>query len=120
MGKHGDGDKTARDGGRRGALGWLLLGAGLGSLTTYLLNPDRGRRRQALLRNQVVHAGAMVRTQAPQKLRHAQNRLQGVQHELSSALGKSGDTGAASDEGPTSPEWEIAHNDDGSLTGPSY
>ena len=61
-----------------------------------------------------------VEAQAPQKLRHAQNRLQGVQHELSSALGKSGEAGGTSDEGPTSPEWEIAHNDDGSLTGPSY
>jgi hypothetical protein len=112
---------AAGDDGGRAHLGWLLLGAGLGSLTTYLLDPDRGRRRQALLRDQVVHAGAVVRTQAPQKLRHAQNRLQGIQHELGGALGKS-KAGASDgeDEGPTSPEWEIAHNDDGSLTGPSY
>src|SRR5436305_1451963 len=63
-------------------LGWLLLGTGLGALATYMLDPDRGRRRQALLRDQVVHARTVVGREVPKRVRHVQNRLQGVQHEL--------------------------------------
>ncbi|HMA36285.1 MAG TPA: hypothetical protein VKY74_17645 [Chloroflexia bacterium] len=104
-----------------GNLGWLLLGAGLGSLTTYLLDPDRGRRRQALIRDQVVHARTVVQDQVPKKIRHAQNRLHGVQHELGAALHKTkGEAEAGTDAAAESPQWEIAHNDNGSLTGPTY
>ncbi len=99
-------------------LGWLLIGAGLGSLTTYIMDPDRGRRRQALVRDRVVHAGAVVQHEVPKKIQHAQNRLQGVQHNLG-LVRDGGGASEGSDSEPTSPEWEIAHNDEGSITGPT-
>src|SRR5215203_5435823 len=71
-----------------GNLGWLLVGAGLGALVTYLMDPDRGRRRQAMLRDQVVHARHVVAHAVPKKMRHAQNRLQGMQHEIGGVLHK--------------------------------
>ena len=95
-------------------LGWLLVGAGLGALTTYMLDPDRGRRRQALVRDQMVHASKVVQREVPKKIRYAQDRLQGLQHELGLA-GEGGPDGAGED----SPDWESEHNDDGSLTIPT-
>jgi len=41
---------------------WSVLGAlGIGAALMYFLDPDRGRRRRALLRDQVVHAGRRLR-----------------------------------------------------------
>src|SRR5438067_7960491 len=97
-----------------GNLGWLLLGAGLGALSAYMLDPDRGRRRQALVRDQVVHASRVVQREVPKKNRYAQDRIQGMQHEL----GLAGETGA-NGPGDESPQWEREHNDDGSLTAPT-
>ncbi len=108
---------------RRGDFGWLLLGIGLGSLVTYLMDPDRGRRRQAILRDSVVQAGSRVQTEVPKLLHEVQSKIQTVPQGVGVALkGGKGDSAPAgeSEDGPTSPEWEIAHNDDGSLTGPSY
>ena len=76
-------------------LRWLLLGTGLGALTTYMLDPDRGRRRQALVRDRVVHARTVVRREVPKRVRHVQNRLQGVQHDLGLHNGDA--SGAADD-----------------------
>ncbi|HUS14657.1 MAG TPA: YtxH domain-containing protein [Chloroflexia bacterium] len=111
MGKEND-SRTA------GKLGWLLVGAGLGALTSYLMDPDRGRRRQAMLRDHVVHAGEVVQQEVPKKIQAAQQKLQEVQQGVGSRLG--GKSAEETEADPTSPEWEIAHNDDGSLTGPSY
>lgn len=83
-------------------LGWMLLGAGVGALVTYMMDPDRGRRRQAVLRDQVAHAGAVVRHEVPQALRQATHRLN-----------------RAADTDPESPDWESEHNDDGALTVPT-
>lgn len=102
-------------------LGWLLVGAGLGSLTTYLLDPDRGRRRQALVRDQVVHARTVVSKEVPKQIRHAQNRLQGARHDFSAPFTQdsgSGTPGTAPADAE-SPEWESKNNDDGSLTVPT-
>ena len=104
-----------------GNLGWLLVGAGLGSLTTYMLDPDRGRRRQALVRDQVGHAQTVVRKEVPKQIRHAQNRIQGARHDFSAPFTQdsgSGTPGTASAD-TESPEWEDKHNDDGSLTVPT-
>jgi hypothetical protein len=102
-------------------LGWLLVGAGLASLTTYMLDPDRGRRRQALMRDQVVHARTVVSKEVPKQIRHAQNRIQGARHEFSAPFTQDSTTstpGAAAAD-TESPEWESKHNDDGSLTVPT-
>ncbi len=113
----------AKEASRRGDLGWLLLGIGLGSLVTYLMDPDRGRRRQAILRDSVVQASSRVQAEVPKMLHEVQSKIQTVPQDLSAVLNKGKTAGPAADltdEGPTSPEWEIAHNDDGSLTGPTY
>ncbi len=66
------------------ALG-MLLGAGL----MYLLDPSRGRRRRALIRDQVVHGaheledlGGGVASRA----RHLRNRARGALHETRARL----------------------------------
>lgn len=42
--------------------GWgMLSGLGIGAAIMYFLDPDRGRRRRALVRDQVVHAGRRLR-----------------------------------------------------------
>ncbi len=95
-------------------LGWLALGAALGAGLTYLFDPDRGRRRQALLRDQAVHVSHVVAREVPRKLNYAQGVIQGVQHNL----GLPG-SGAAAGGSEQSPQWETAHNDDGALTAPT-
>jgi hypothetical protein len=102
-------------------LGWMLVGAGLGSLTTYRLDPDRGRRRQALVRDQMVHARTVVSKEVPKQIRHAQNRIQGARHEFSAPFTQDSDTGTPGTAGANaeSPEWESKNNDDGSLTAPT-
>lgn len=64
--------------------GQFLLGMLVGAAIMYLLDPDRGRRRRALLRDQVVHgtneleeAGHMLGSRA----RHLRNRARGVMAE---------------------------------------
>ena len=84
--------------------GWLLLGAGLGALTAYLLDPDRGRRRQARVRDQVVQATKVVQHEVPKRIRETLNRA-----------GSASDTG----DGAESPHWEEQNNDAGSLTLPT-
>jgi gas vesicle protein len=38
----------------------LLIGAALGGTAMYLFDPDRGRRRRALIRDQAIHIGKTV------------------------------------------------------------
>src|SRR5262249_3287418 len=87
-------------------LGWLLLGVGLGALVAYMLDPDRGRRRQALVRDQVVHATKVVQREVPKRIRYTQGQLQGVRHDL--GLDQSGKDGPAPDD-VDSPGWEEQH-----------
>lgn len=63
------------------ALG-LVLGAGV----VYLLDPDRGRRRRALLRDQLVHAGHGLEEAARSGTRHVRNRAVGLAHEIRAGL----------------------------------
>jgi hypothetical protein len=55
----------------------MLLGAGL----MYLLDPDRGRRRRALIRDQVVHGAHEIddlRGEFASRARHLRNRARGA------------------------------------------
>jgi len=95
-------------------LAWLLLGVGLGALTAYMLDPDRGQRRQALVRDQVVQATKAVQREVPKSIRYTQDRLQDIQSQLGRSTSESD-----ADGGSESPNWEEQNNDGGSLTMPT-
>lgn len=58
-------------------LSWLAA-AGLGAGLMYLFDPDRGNRRRALIRDQVVHIGHKAGDFAGKTGRDLQNRSQGL------------------------------------------
>lgn len=62
--------------------GAVALGAGL----MYVLDPKAGRRRRALLRDQMVHVGHEVSDTAEAKSRYAKDKAQGAVAEARSAL----------------------------------
>ncbi|MFB3813109.1 MAG: SRPBCC family protein [Terriglobales bacterium] len=65
-----------------GFISGLALGGGL----MYLLDPGRGNRRRALLRDKVVHASHVLRCAADKSMRDLGHRTQGVVAELRSAV----------------------------------
>lgn len=67
----------------------FLLGLAVGAAAMYLLDPDRGRRRRALLRDQFVHGAHEaedLRDTAASSARHLRNRARGVVAETRSRL----------------------------------
>jgi osmotically-inducible protein OsmY len=64
----------------------LILGMALGAGLTYLLDPDRGTRRRALLRDRLVHAGHELEEATRSNVRHARNRARGLAHEAKAGL----------------------------------
>lgn len=58
---------------------WALYGAIAGSLTTFFLDPVRGRRRRALVRDQGIHLRKVSTRLANQKITHLRNMWQGFQ-----------------------------------------
>jgi osmotically-inducible protein OsmY len=59
--------------------GWLLLsGAALGAGVMYMFDPDRGNRRRALCRDQLVSAGNRTGLYAGKLSRDLRNRAQGL------------------------------------------
>ena len=69
--------------------GSFLLGALLGAGTMYLLDPDRGRRRRALIRDQVAHGVHQLEgigEAAGGRARDLRNRAAGAVHETRARL----------------------------------
>jgi len=64
----------------------VLLGAALGAGFMYLLDPDGGRRRRALLRDQIVSAGHKTSDAVGATSRDVTNRARGVVAELRGRL----------------------------------
>jgi uncharacterized membrane protein len=62
--------------------GQLLTGMALGAGAMYLLDPDRGTRRRALLRDKGVHAGHKLGDGLAATARDARNRTRGAAAEL--------------------------------------
>ncbi|MEX2570010.1 MAG: BON domain-containing protein [Gemmatimonadota bacterium] len=59
----------------------LLIGMALGAGFMYLLDPDRGRRRRSLLRDQIVHGGHELEDLSAgvtARGRHLRNRFRGA------------------------------------------
>lgn len=69
----------------------LLVGAGAGAGLMYLLDPDQGNRRRALVRDQLVHAGHLTGDAVDTTSRDVRNRARGVVAELRSRLSPEGD-----------------------------
>jgi hypothetical protein len=63
-----------------------LVTFGLGALTMYLLDPEHGRRRRALIRDQFVHARSVVRKRATGAARELSNRAYGAAMEARRAI----------------------------------
>lgn len=67
----------------------FLMGLAVGAALMYLLDPDRGRRRRALLRDQFVHGAHEaddLRDSAASSARHLRNRARGVVAETRSRM----------------------------------
>lgn len=71
---------------RRGHLGDVVIAAGLGALAMYLLDPQQGRRRKALARDQAVHAARKTGELADMSLRDLAHRASGLVAELRAAV----------------------------------
>lgn len=78
--------------------GWatLLCGVAAGAALMYFLDPDRGRRRRALLRDKAVGLSNDLGEAATGTARDLRNRAQGLVAETGSALGVTGKGGEQS------------------------
>lgn len=63
-------------------LGSLLVGLGLGAGVMYLMDPERGVRRRAMLRAQALHYRLHGTDVVSKRSRHLRNRAKGVLAEL--------------------------------------
>lgn len=63
-----------------------LFWLGLGAAAMYYLDPDQGRRRRALARDQLTHARRVIRERTSKKARDLRNRAQGLAAEARSAV----------------------------------
>lgn len=71
--------------------GMSLLGAaGLGAGLMYLFDPDRGKRRRALVRNEAVHISRITANAAGKTRRDVRNHLHGAFAEVESLFLKNG------------------------------
>jgi uncharacterized membrane protein len=62
----------------------LVSGIGLGAALMYVLDPDKGRRRRALFRDQLVHAANILPDAIDATARDLSNRTRGLVAEVSS------------------------------------
>ncbi|HEV8593713.1 MAG TPA: hypothetical protein VGQ55_16530 [Pyrinomonadaceae bacterium] len=64
----------------------ILGGIGIGAAIMYLLDPDRGNRRRALLRDKAVSLNTTAQKAIAGKVEDVGNRATGLLHETKSAL----------------------------------
>lgn len=65
---------------------WILGGFALGILTMYLMDPNQGNRRRALIRDKVYSAAVTTRKALESQSRDLANRAKGLRAEASSAV----------------------------------
>ncbi len=58
--------------------GWTVVGVAVGAKLMYLFDPDRGRRRRALLRDRLVRLSHMSRHELQLEVRDLANRTRGL------------------------------------------
>ena len=66
----------------------LLSGVGIGVALMYVLDPERGKRRRALIRDKAIGLKNDLSDMAEKKAVDMKNRAQGMLHEAKSALSK--------------------------------
>ena len=69
-----------------GLVAGVALGLCLGAVAMYYLDPDRGRRRRALVRDQAVHLTHETEHLLNRKARHYRNRANGIVAEARGAV----------------------------------
>ena len=74
---------------------WILGGLALGALTMFLMDPDRGRRRRALVRDKMYSAKVRTRKRIDATSRDLANRAKGLRAEARQILS----TGDGQDDG---------------------
>jgi hypothetical protein len=62
------------------------IGAGVGALAMFVLDPDNGRRRRALARDKLTHYGNEARDAVEGTARDLRNRAQGLAAEARGAV----------------------------------
>ena len=60
----------------------FLLGVAVGALAVFMMDPQSGRRRRAIVRDKLVHAGHVSRDYVENTSRDLRNRAQGVVAQL--------------------------------------
>lgn len=63
-----------------------MMSLGLGAGAMYLLDPQQGKRRRALVRDQLVHLGNVATSRAGKAARDLGNRTRGLSHEVAARL----------------------------------
>ena len=66
----------------------LLSGVGIGVALMYVLDPERGKRRRAMIRDKAIGLKNDLSDMAEKKAVDMKNRAQGMLHEAKSALTK--------------------------------
>jgi gas vesicle protein len=66
----------------------FLLGVAVGALAMLMMDPQQGRRRRALVRDKLVHAGHVGRDYIENKSRDLKNRAQGVVADIRSGAAR--------------------------------
>ena len=66
----------------------LISGVGIGVALMYVFDPERGKRRRALIRDKAIGLKNDLSDMAEKKAVDMKNRAQGMMHEAKSALSK--------------------------------
>lgn len=64
----------------------ILGGIGLGAALMYLLDPDRGNRRRALIRDKMVRLNRQTQEAVSGRAKDLSNRAKGMLHEAKSVF----------------------------------
>lgn len=68
----------------------MLMGLAVGAVGMYFFDPQQGKRRRALARDQWTHLKTQTPKQMEKKMRHLQNQAKGLMHEFEGGLGEIG------------------------------
>jgi len=59
-------------------MAWIIAGAALGAVAMYVMDPDKGNRRRALVRDKMFSASLKARRCIDKKSRDMANRARGL------------------------------------------